>query len=263
MTVGVDDGATRLAAWEKRTTPVVVAAAIVPLLAAFGDRGGLAVTAVDMAAWLVFVVDLAVHLRLRPGYLRTGWGLFDLVIVVGTFPWYLLPGLGGTAVMGLLRLGRLVRLAVIALKAPAVKTLANRLGAPALVVTVTVLVSASIVRSAEAPDRFPSYEDAVWWAIVTVTTVGYGDYFPVTGLGRTFAVLLMLTGVALLGTVAASLAAFLEELKRGRAAEGDGEGEEPFASGDGAEEGELRALRAVILELRDDLAELRSRLDAG
>jgi voltage-gated potassium channel len=253
----VGDREARLAAWEQRTTPLVIAAALVPILVAFGDREGPGVVAVDLAAWLVFVVDLAVHVRLRPGYLRTGWGVFDVVIVVGTFPWYLLPGLGSTAAVGLLRLGRLIRLSVIAFKAPAVRTLLRRLGGPALVVGVAVFVCAGVVRSAEGTERYPTYGDAVWWAIVTVTTVGYGDYFPATATGRTFAVVLMLTGVALLGTVAASLAAFLEELRRTRE-KGVPAGTSP-ADADGSTADELRALRSTVEELRSDVAELRRR----
>ncbi len=51
-------------------------------------------------------------------------------------------------------------------------------------------------------------EDALWWAATTVTTVGYGDRFPVTGEGRLVAVALMVGGIALLGVVTASVAAW-------------------------------------------------------
>ncbi len=54
-----------------------------------------------------------------------------------------------------------------------------------------------------------SYGDALWWAATTVTTVGYGDRFPVTGTGRLVAVGLMLAGIALLGVVTATLASWL------------------------------------------------------
>lgn len=237
----------------------MVAAAIVPLVAAFGDRG-LVAALVDLAAWLVFVVDLVVHVRLRRGYLRTGWGAFDLVVVLGTFPWYVIPGLGSAAAIGLLRLGRLVRILVIALRAPTIRALGRQLGGPALVVAAMVLVCAAVVKTAEGPERYPTYGDAVWWAIVTVTTVGYGDYFPVTTLGRIFAALLMLTGVALLGTVAASLASFLHDRKRGAPARDDTAAD----ATDAVPADELRTLRSVIEELRSEVAELQTRRgDAG
>jgi voltage-gated potassium channel len=56
-----------------------------------------------------------------------------------------------------------------------------------------------------------SPQDALWWAAVTVTTVGYGDKYPVTGQGRLVAVGLMITGIAVVGTVTASLAAWIVE----------------------------------------------------
>jgi voltage-gated potassium channel len=52
------------------------------------------------------------------------------------------------------------------------------------------------------------YGSALWWGIVTMTTVGYGDKFPVTGLGRGVAVVLMLVGIGLLGVITATVASF-------------------------------------------------------
>ena len=68
-------------------------------------------------------------------------------------------------------------------------------------------VSSAIVERAEHHKHgFETYGDSVWWAFVTLTTVGYGDLVPETRVGRVTAVFVMLTGVAMLGTVAASLA---------------------------------------------------------
>ncbi|MGW0823500.1 potassium channel family protein [Streptomyces sp. NPDC002845] len=53
-----------------------------------------------------------------------------------------------------------------------------------------------------------SLEDAIWWAFTTMTTVGYGDMAPTTGLGRVLAIGLMLSGIALLGVVTANIAAW-------------------------------------------------------
>jgi voltage-gated potassium channel len=58
-----------------------------------------------------------------------------------------------------------------------------------------------------------NYGDAVWWAFVTITTIGYGDYFPITFEGRTIAVFLMLSGLALVSVITVSFASwFLERL---------------------------------------------------
>jgi voltage-gated potassium channel len=54
-----------------------------------------------------------------------------------------------------------------------------------------------------------SFGDALWWAAVTITTVGYGDYTPVTLRGRGIAVTLMLGGVAVLGVLTATLSSWI------------------------------------------------------
>lgn len=78
---------------------------------------------------------------------------------------------------------------------------------------ITILVSASLLYWAEAdaqPDKFGSIPRALWWAIVTLTTVGYGDAYPVTALGRALAGFIAIAGVCMValptGVFAASFA---------------------------------------------------------
>jgi voltage-gated potassium channel len=54
-----------------------------------------------------------------------------------------------------------------------------------------------------------SYGDALWWACTTVTTVGYGDRYPVTTEGRMIAVVLMVVGIGLVGAITASVATWM------------------------------------------------------
>jgi voltage-gated potassium channel len=54
-----------------------------------------------------------------------------------------------------------------------------------------------------------SFGKAVWWSVTTVTTVGYGDVYPVTNTGRVIAVLLMIGGISLVGVVTAALASWI------------------------------------------------------
>ncbi len=56
-----------------------------------------------------------------------------------------------------------------------------------------------------------NFGDALWWAVVTVTTVGYGDTYPVTAGGRGVAVVLMLVGIGLIGTLTATVASYFVE----------------------------------------------------
>jgi voltage-gated potassium channel len=74
---------------------------------------------------------------------------------------------------------------------------------------VTLLIGAWLVMLFEegAPgSNIHNYHDALWWAIVTVTTVGYGDRYPVTEGGRIVAAVLMLVGIGLIGVLTATVA---------------------------------------------------------
>ncbi|MGW8885530.1 potassium channel family protein [Streptomyces sp. NPDC055749] len=86
--------------------------------------------------------------------------------------------------------------------------------------------------------------DAVWWSFTTMTTVGYGDFAPTTGLGRMLAVGLMLSGIALLGVVTANIAAwFISRF------ESDNATDRMQTEAIIALTAEVRALRAEVTEL--------------
>lgn len=96
--------------------------------------------------------------------------------------------------------------------------------------------------------------DALWWAFTTMTTVGYGDMAPTTGLGRVLAIGLMLSGIALLGVVTANIAAwFISRFERD-----DAEERRQTAAIEALTE-EVRALRAQVDLLRDPQGALGER----
>jgi voltage-gated potassium channel len=74
-----------------------------------------------------------------------------------------------------------------------------------------VIIAATIVATVEGGDNatIHSFADALWWAVVTITTVGYGDMVPVTTAGRAIAFVLMLGGIAFFSGITANLASFL------------------------------------------------------
>jgi voltage-gated potassium channel len=96
-----------------------------------------------------------------------------------------------------------------------------------------VFASIAILQFEQVPGaNITSAQDAVWWAVVTLTTVGYGDRFPVTGEGRVIAGLLMVTGVGLFGTFSGYVASWF------------------LVPGEKRQESEVSELRAEIAALR-------------
>ena len=154
------------------------------------------------ATWSLFVVDYLVRIYLAPNrkeYVVRHW--YDFVVLVLPL-WH--P-------FRLLRLAALLRV----LNRNAAHSLRGK------VATYVVLGSsffgfcgALAVLQAERPDpnaNIKSIGDALWWAIATMTTVGYGDRYPVTMTGRLVAVTLMIGGIAVLGLTTATVASWLVE----------------------------------------------------
>jgi voltage-gated potassium channel len=169
----------------------------------------LALTVADVLIWAVFTVDYCVRLYLAPGR----WEFvrrhpLDLIVILVPLlrPLRILHGAQALRLLGLVRLvalaGRVGRSARHTLHIRATTYVA--VGAFGLVV-----VAASFMTGAErsSPDaNIRSFGDGLWWAMATVSTVGYGDRFPVTVEGRLIATGLMVVGVALLGFLTASVA---------------------------------------------------------
>ena len=206
-----------LSAWERRSewplTAIALAFLAVYAWEVIADLHGAARAGTELAMdvmWAVFIADYLVRLALAPQ--RGRWfvrHLFDLAVVA-------LP------VLRPLRLVRLIALIGV-LHRGAGTALRGRITAyTAGGVTLLVLVSSLAVLDAErgAPGTpIRTYGEAVWWALATITTVGYGDLAPVTAVGRWAAVLLMIGGVALAGVVTATLASWIVSLVAEESAE--------------------------------------------
>ena len=183
-----------------------------------------------------------------------------------------IPSLGIFRFTALLRLARLSRLARIMRllggqnRKELVRDVVENRSQYALFLTmllalVTVSVSSVIVLQFESksPDaNITTGGDALWWAVVTITTVGYGDQFPVTALGRLTGVMVMFAGVGIIGALASILASLLV------AAPPPTEEEEATKAlakiEKAAEAGDLKEMRAEMTDLREQLAKLNATL---
>jgi voltage-gated potassium channel len=190
---------------------VVAALATIPLILEQGQsHNSPELVVADWAIWLVFLADYVIMGALavdRRRYLRQNY--LGLAIVLVTFP--LLPSLLGLVRLArLVRVLRLVRLVLVASRGlPALRATLGRRGF-IYVVSVTallVLVAGAFMSAIEPETVKGGFWAGVWWAIATVTTVGYGDISPSTPLGRVAATLLMLAGIGLASTLAAAVAA--------------------------------------------------------
>ena len=196
--------------------PIIVSA-VLPLVIVPESNGWVGVV-VGVVTWLVFLADYVVHARHLERYGRTRLGRFDLFVVIATAPWFLLPGAQAGQFVVLLRLARLARLVMATRGA---RRLFERLGRVALAAGGVVVIGSLVAYHAEHPTNpeFATVGDALWWGIVTLTTVGYGDIVPKTTTGRWVAVVIMVTGIAVLGLLAGSLASFFR-LDNGKSSAG-------------------------------------------
>jgi len=182
-------------------------------------RGSVALTfeAVDYFVWAAFGVEYATKVCLavdRWGFIRHH--LLDLAIVAVP----ILRPLRLAQVFRFVRLARVVLALSNGLKRA--KALLTHHGLQFVLLAVVVIVFAGagfevyFERHAGGPTGIHNFGDALWWAVVTVTTVGYGDKVPVTGAGRLVATALMLTGIGLVGALTATIASFFVQEQHSR-----------------------------------------------
>jgi len=187
---------------------------VVPLLVDLPSGAETTFFAIDSLIWMAFVLEYGIRLYLAPNKKHfVSHNVIDLLFVLIPFlrPLRILRSARAFALL------RATRGAVVLLRAvDAVQDVLKRhkLGYTLLIALVVVVGSGLLVATIEeaSPDRnIRSIPDGLWWAVTTITTVGYGDRFPVTPIGRAIGAGVMILGIGLFGLLAASLASLLVE----------------------------------------------------
>jgi voltage-gated potassium channel len=193
---------------------------------------------VNLVAWGIFIIDYAARLVLAERRLSY-WSrhLLDLAVIA-------LP---------LLRPMRLLRLVMLlkVLNRTATNSLRGRIavyvaGGTALLLFCGALAVLDAERGHPGAN-IRNFGDAAWWAVVTVSTVGYGDRYPITTEGRAVALGLMLGGIALLGVVTATIASWLIDRV-----------EEAETAAESATRADVAALAAKVDELHRILTDMQA-----
>ncbi|HLL35244.1 MAG TPA: potassium channel family protein [Streptomyces sp.] len=231
--------------WEQRTQKPLMALAVafavayaVPIVHGSASVSvTFACAVVEWTVWGAFAADYLVRLGLaerRVEFIRRHWLDLCAVVLPMIQPLRLLR-----LVSTLLLVGQRARMAT------QIRLTTYVAGSVMGLLMFGSLAVLSVER--EAPDgNIRTLGDAVWWSFTTMTTVGYGDHAPTTGVGRLLAVGLMLSGIALLGLVTANIAAwFISRF------ETDDAEERRQTEAIAALTEEVRALRAEVAALRE------------
>jgi voltage-gated potassium channel len=206
--------------------------------------------AVDLGIWAAFLAEYLARLFVAPNRFSFIWhNPFDLLLVV-------IPVLRPLRLLRSVRLIRAARLTRIGAGAGrAVRESRIRLASRAALLaagSAGILILAAAVMELDAERAAPkanitTFSDALWWAVSTVATVGYGDRYPVTASGRAIGIALMITGVAVFGVVAASAAAWFISDSQERDSHQQAETIAALTA-------EVAALHQTVRELREQLA---------
>ena len=213
------------AMWCGRVMTVLIVASLVPLC--FKDSNP-ALEVVEYVCVVVFILDylarwVTADLKLGKGALSfviypfTPMAIIDLLSILPVFL-ALNDAFRTLRVLRLFRAARAFKLIRYSRSASAISAVFEKQRQALLAVLcfaiAYILVSALVVFNVE-PDTFHTFFDAVYWAVVSLTTVGYGDLYPSTDVGRTIAMISSLMGVAVVALPSGIITAgMLDELRR-------------------------------------------------
>lgn len=175
----------------------------------------------EIVVVILFTVEYVVSWWLSSDRWRFPFRFMNLIDLAAILPFYLSLGTG-FAVLRSLRLLRMFRLFKLARYSQAVKLLGDafrRVG-PELMMTgivaiIAIVLSASALYFAEhdkQPENYTSIPETLWWAVTTLTTVGYGDVYPQTVMGRIVAAFIMICGIGMVAVPSGLLASSMTDI---------------------------------------------------
>jgi voltage-gated potassium channel len=167
---------------------------------------------VQWVSWVAFAVDLLIGLFLADRKMKF---LVEHPLEVITV---LLPFLRPLRLLRVISFGTLV-IQKVAVGRQFAITLKVFLAS--ILMAYIAAVQITITERGVEGSNIKSFGDGLWWAVTTVTTVGYGDRFPTTSTGRVLAVCLMLVGISLMGVITASVAAWFVKMSQDDSSKSD------------------------------------------
>jgi len=190
---------------------------VVPLVIDLPHPAAVAFSVANVVIWAAFAVDYFARLYLTPERWRfVRSHVLDLIVVVVPF----LRPLRALRLLRLARLGAVAGIAQSRAERSFHVTVALYVGASAVGLLTLAAAAMYDAEHRVGGANIKTFPDALWWAATTVTTVGYGDRYPTTGTGRLIAAGLMVVGIALLGVITATVAAwFVDRLRTVQQAE--------------------------------------------
>lgn len=188
---------------------ISVLAVVLESVASIAARWGDLLRTLEWLFTIVFTIEYILRVysaRNRRRYIFSFFGMVDLLAVVPTYLGLVLAGAQYTLVLRSLRLLRVFRVLKLAhflddadLLVRAMRASREKILVFLFAVVTLVLISGATMYLVEGPSSgFDNIPLSVYWAIVTLTTVGYGDFVPVTTVGRFLASVLMITGYAII-----------------------------------------------------------------
>ena len=190
---------------------IVLSVAVVMLdsVATYHERYATLFYRIEWAVTVLFTIELALRIYClqAPGqYLRSFYGVIDVLSILPTWLALFVPGAHMLVVVRLLRTLRLIRVLEMMslagqgrLLLAALRRSRGQITLFLFVVFMIVIIFSTLLYMIEPPEAgFTSIPRSVYWGIVTLTTVGYGDITPVTPVGQFISMLIMLTGYSII-----------------------------------------------------------------